>query len=76
MVTSYVAIVIHGTHLDDNIFDLQHKVGAPTKQTDEIKNEILNLTLSNHLMGDRTIAVIISDNLQFEPISPTLVNTI
>lgn len=43
---------------------------------DEIKNEVLNLTLSNRRMSDRTISNIISENPQFEPISSTLVNTI
>lgn len=60
----------------ENIFELQHKLGSPTKKSDEIRNEILNLTIANRRMGDRTISSIISENPQFEPISPTLVNTI
>ena len=61
---------------NENIFELDQKIGAPTKKTDEIRNEILNLTLSNRRMSDKTIASIISENPNLRPISSFLVNSV
>ena len=61
---------------DENIFALQHKLGAKVKATDEIKTEVFNLTCSNRRMSDKHVADIISENDNFPKISRSLINNI
>lgn len=61
---------------DEQIFELKHKLGAPIKATDEVRNQILDLTTSNRRMPAVTIANIVSDNLDGQTISPSLVYSI
>ena len=67
--------VRNSLQLDENIFELKHKIGAPIKATDDVQNEIINLTMQNRRMSGQTIASIVSQNFNTS-ISPSLVYTV
>lgn len=73
---SFVRKIREQLEKDEGVFNLDRKIGAPTKKSDNVRNEILNLTLSNRRMSDRAIASIISENQKFHPISSFLVNSV
>ncbi|KAK8834101.1 hypothetical protein M9Y10_036406 [Tritrichomonas musculus] len=41
--------VRNSLQLDENIFELKHKIGAPIKATDDVQNEIINLIMKKYV---------------------------
>ena len=61
---------------DDDIFELDNKLGAPIKTTTDVQNEIQNLTITNRKMSSLSIANIIYQNPNFPNISRSTVDSV
>ncbi len=61
---------------DEDIFELKNKLGAPVKITNDLRNEIRNLTMANRRMSSKTISNIISENSNFPSISRSSVDSV